>query len=37
VGENGPEPYLYEGKLTINNGIVVAEHPELTRFHREPE
>jgi len=37
VGENGPEPYLYEGRLTIKNGIVVAEHPKLTRFHRGPE
>lgn len=37
VGEDGPEPYLYEGRFTMNNGTVIAEHPELTRFHRESE
>ena len=37
IGEDGPEPYLYEGKLTTHNRIVIAEHPRLTRFHRAPE
>jgi hypothetical protein len=37
VGEDGPEPYLYEGKFTTKDGIVIAEHPKLTRFHRQPE
>jgi hypothetical protein len=37
IGEEGPEPYLYEGKLSLKDGIVTAELPELTRYHRAPE
>ncbi|MEN6451195.1 MAG: hypothetical protein ABFC96_11945 [Thermoguttaceae bacterium] len=35
IGEEGPEPYLYEGKFTWEAGRLTAKLPRTSRFHRQ--
>ena len=37
IGEDSPEPYLYEGEFQIEGDQVVAGLPKLTRLHKEVE